>query len=188
MNLRKSIYKLLNIGIIKRFPRHSVRYAKQKFNDKSIVVIEIGTFYGYNAESILKELNVEKVYLVDPYEEYIEYDKKEDGKSQQTLSNAESLAKKRLKRFDDKIIWVKKYSDDAVNSLPKADFIYIDGNHSKTFVKKDMINYFKLLKEGGIMGGHDITSEFGVQEAFVEFCYENKLRPHISRTDWWVEK
>lgn len=188
MNLRKSIYKLLNIGIIKRFPRHSVRYAKQKFKNRSIAVIEIGTFYGYNAESILKELNVEKIYLVDPYQEYKQYNQKEDGKNQQVLSKAERLAKNRLKRFSNKIVWIKKYSDDAAKSLPQADFIYIDGNHSKIFVKRDMTNYFKLLKEGGIMAGHDITSEFGVQEAFIEFCYENKLRPHISRTDWWVEK
>lgn len=51
-----------------------------------------------------------------------------------------------------------------------------------------MQNYWKKVKEGGILAGHDITSFPGVGRAFIEFCSENKLNPHITRTDWWVIK
>lgn len=184
MNIRKEIYKLLNIGIVKRFPRHSVRFAKQYFNGKEITVIEVGTFWGYNAKSILSELNIKKIYLVDPYKFY----SGKDGKDEGLLSKARKFAHNKLNNYINKIYWIEKKSDEATHILPKVNFIYIDGDHSKEQVKRDMENYFKLLKKGGVMGGHDITSPYGVQEAFVEFCYENKLKPHITRTDWWVVK
>jgi predicted O-methyltransferase YrrM len=176
----------LNISVVRLFPRHSVRFAKKFFGNKKIVAVEVGTFFGYNANNILKELNIERLFLVDPYKVFDSYD---DVKEQEKLTKAENCAKSKLGRYKDVITWIKKSSEDAVEFLPKEiDFIYIDGNHNYEFAKKDMEDYFKILKKGGIMAGHDITGGFGVDKAFVEFCYENKLEPHISRIDWWVQK
>jgi len=187
MSILEFMFRILNVSVVRQFPRHSVRFAKKIFGGKKIIAIEIGTFQGYHAENILKELNIEKLYLVDPYEEYIQEGTL--GKTKGSLSKAERFARNKLKRFGDRIFWVKKYSDDAVKDFKeKVDFIYIDGNHDYKFVKEDMENYFKILKKGGVMGGHDITGGFGVEQALVEFCYENKLVPRISRTDWWVVK
>jgi hypothetical protein len=46
----------------------------------------------------------------------------------------------------------------------------------------------KKFGGGGILAGHDIASFPGVGEALIEFCYENKLKPIITRTDWWIIK
>ena len=179
----------LNFGIVKNFPRHSTRFAKEYFKDKKIIAIEIGTFMGYNAKSILKELNVKKLYIIDPYEEYLDYIESEPESDQQLLSKAEKIARKRLKDFEDKIVWIKEYSDKAIKEINNnIDFIYIDGNHEYPYVIKDMENYYKKLKYGGILAGHDIAGWTGVGKAFVEFCNKNKLKPNISRTDWWIIK
>ena len=58
-----------------------------------------------------------------------------------------------------KAVKIKTTSDKAFeifkNSDEKFDFIYIDGNHTYEFVKRDIINALGLIKPGGILGGHD---------------------------------
>lgn len=165
--------------------RHSVEFAKEWFNGKSIIAVEIGVYKGKNALSILQNLNVEKLYLIDPFAVY------DDTTSQMgkdaEFPNVELEARELLKDYEDKIVWIKKYSDDAVNDIPEADFIYIDGNHEYEFVKRDMKNYYHKVKKDGILAGHDIRSKVGVKKAFEEFIKTyGHLDSHTSKSDWWV--
>jgi hypothetical protein len=85
---------------------------------------EIGVYSGVNAETILKNLNIEKLYLIDPYESYMQ--------SGKTIfeSEKEKEAKTRLKEYENRLTYLKMKSDDAINLIPDyLDFIYIDGNH-----------------------------------------------------------
>lgn len=187
--INKFLAEKLNFVILRGFPRHSVRFAKKKFGRNPVTVVEIGTFEGYNAESILKNLNVKKMYIVDPYLEYEDYFTSEPEKTKLNLSVAQRKAKNRLKKYSNKIVWIRKTSDDALKDIPKnVDFIYVDGNHEYEYVKKDMENYYEKIGSKGILAGHDITSFPGVGEALVEFCSEKKIKPSITVTDWWVEK
>jgi len=184
--------KKVNLCVGKVFPRHSTRFAQKHFKGKSIIAVEIGTLFGDNAENICDNLNVWKIYLIDPYEENKRYLDLEPDKDQEKLTKSEEVAHKKLElNHYWKLNWIKKYSDDALDDIPQADFIYIDGEHSYKQTKKDMINYWDKLKVGGILAGHDITNSHdnhGVAQAFVEFCEEENLKPYISRTDWWVIK
>jgi hypothetical protein len=172
---------------IKRvLPRPSVLFAKRKFGNKELIVVEIGTFEADNALSMLKTLNIKKIYLIDPYTKYESY--KNDPAYYQVFK-AEKIAEKKLNKYKDKIVWIKKFSNEAINDIPLADFIYIDGNHDYEFAKKDMENYIKKLFPDGVMAGHDIENinlEYGVTRAFVEFCSEKKFKPHIHYPDWWI--
>lgn len=180
--------KKFNFNVVKGFPRHSTRFTKKYFLDREIVAVEIGTLEGYNAKSILKELNIKKLYVVDPYKNYPDYSNSEP-EIVKKLKEYQKRAKRRLRKYKDKIVWIEKLSDDAVKDIPNnIDFIYIDGNHEYEYIKRDMENYWTKVKKGGILAGHDITGVGGVRRAFVEFCYKNKLKPHITRTDWWVVK
>ena len=134
-------------------------------------------------------MNVEKIYLIDPYESYDNYVKATSYKNL-NFKKIQDEAMNRLKNYQDKISWIKKYSSDAVKELPEnLDFIYIDGNHTYQYVKEDLRNYYPKLKIGGIFAGHDITSiKTGVAKAFCEFVSEYNLNPFISKTDWWIIK
>lgn len=181
--------EMFNLGIVKNFPRHSIRFAIKHFNNIPITVVEIGTYKGLNAENLFKNLNIKKLYIIDPYEEYEDYIKSESKQTQKQLSKVESTAKDRLDKYSDRIIWIKKYSDEALKDIKEEiDFVYIDGNHEYKYVKKDIENYYPIIKENGIIAGHDISCFTGVSEAVIEFSYENKVKPHITRTDfWWVK-
>ena len=176
---------LINLDLIILYPRESVKFAKKYFNGKEIVAVEIGSLEGEHAFSILKNLNVKKLYIIDPYEDYENY---REGRNQKSLSKAELKCRKRLKNYKEKIIFVKKYSDDAIKEIPKVDYIYIDGNHDYEFVINDLKNYFPKVRENGIVAGHDIQAD-GVSKALLEFSLQNKIVPQFGdRRDWFILK
>ena len=64
--LKKGIHNLLwklNYQIIKKFPRASTQAMKKLFNDKEVIGAEIGVFYGENAQSLFKELNIKELHI-----------------------------------------------------------------------------------------------------------------------------
>ena len=68
--MKDTINKFLSkkqILVRRMLPRPSTLFAKELFKNKQIKVIEVGTDLGTNAESIIKNLNVEKIYCIDPY-------------------------------------------------------------------------------------------------------------------------
>lgn len=148
--------------------RQAIIEAKRVFRDKEVVACEIGVLEGEHAEDILKNLNIKKLYLIDPYEKYLGYEK--DG-SYDKIIKAKKVAKNRLRKYESKIVWIEKYSEDAVRDVPdNLDFLYIDGNHFHPYIDKDIKNYSKKVKEGGIISGHDYHSGFSdVMEAVFDF-------------------
>lgn len=189
MTIKDFLRNNLNKFIIdKVFPRHYLRFTKSYFGDKEIKVAEVGVFEGGNAKEMFKKLNIKKFYAIDPYDLYKDYSDAEN-KTQNELNKCEKIARKELEKFSNKINWIKKYSSDAIKDIPELlDFIYIDGNHTEKYILEDMKNYYKKLKVGGVLAGHDITTHDGVGHALITFCYENKLKPILRRTDWWLIK
>jgi hypothetical protein len=154
---------------------------------KDMLGAEIGVRYGENAIFLIDALDIEKFYLIDPYEAYEEYEKQWNN---QMMTEAESTAKENLGGFAN-VNFIKKYSEDAIADLPKnLDFVYIDGNHEYDYVKGDILNYWPIVKEGGILAGHDYTRSFpGVVEAVDEFANQKGLIVTTDLwTDWFIQK
>lgn len=185
--IKNTIRKTLdcfNLQLIRTYPRSMIRFMDKK---KDMVGIEIGTFQGKNAKSIFKICDIKRIYLIDPYDSYEDY---HDNLTYH-LKEAKKKAHNRLKDYEDKIVWVEKKSEDAVNDVKeKVDFIYIDGNHSYEYTKKDIQLYWKTLKFGGVMGGDNFndTIDYGVADAVIEFVVKNKLKLNLYQDDWWVVK
>ena len=75
---------------------------------KGIVGVEIGVFEGDHALSLLENLDIKNLYLVDPY---VMYDDnleaiKHYGNDLPTINNAKEVAYNKLKKYKDKIIWI----------------------------------------------------------------------------------
>jgi hypothetical protein len=168
--------------------RQAIIEAKKVFGNKKIVACEVGVFEGEHAFQMLKNLNIKKLYLVDPYSKYSDYEK---SGSYKLIDNAKSKAKKKLLGFGDKVCWIEKFSDDALLDIKeKLDFVYIDGNHFSPYVDNDIVNYYPLVKTGGILAGHDYSPEFqDVLLAVHRLAKENKKKILFGKgTDWVIKK
>lgn len=154
---------------------------------EDLVVAEIGVWKGDNAERLCNLLDIEKLYLIDPYDEYEEY--KENKSETIKLQKAHSEAKHKLNKYSF-VNWIKDYSDQAIQEISEdLDYVYVDGNHSYDYVKEDLENYFEILSNDGILAGDDIHYS-GVAQAVTEFAIEHDLQPHFERNtpDWYFIK
>ena len=177
--------------LIRPFPKHSIRFAKKYFKSfPPITAVEIGTFRGVNAKYMLDNLKIKKLYLVDPYNDYIDGSNGPRSKiKRKDLVKPKRQAHQRLKKWDKKRVlkWVEKYSNDAAKEIPLVDYVYIDGAHIYERVLDDLNNYYPKLKESGIMAGHDIhVGE--VIAAVQDFAKKKNIHFQVAGQDWWFMK
>jgi len=160
--------------------RPSTVFMIKYFSGMSVVGCEIGVLYGENSLSLLSHLNIQRLFLVDPYIENA-YDKKVDTKS---------IAEKNLRRYDSKLEWFVRKSCDAFDILPHGlEFIYIDGNHSYDVVRDDVIQSLSHVRKGGVVSGHDFDNK-EVLRALFDVFGELMWGPNFycNNYDWWYVK
>lgn len=115
----------------------------------NIVGAEIGVNLGEHAEEILNDWKEIKIlHLVDNY----------------SVENAASYGDARIKleKFNSRIKWYIEQSQKASmlfddNSL---DFVYIDASHMYLDVLQDCIVWYKKVRVGGILCGHDYRKDW----------------------------
>lgn len=91
---------------------------------------------------------------------------------------------------------VPSTSYDAVNFVPDAELIYVDGDHTYEGVLLDLKTYWSKLKKGGIMFGDDYFLTIpkrkednfkpDVKRAVDEFAKENGLELQTVDNNFWV--
>jgi len=204
--LQKSNSKLFSNKLIKKAitiydywlspspDRPMMDFIKKNYKKNDLVGVEIGTYEGSNAHNMLRtNQKIKMLYLVDPYEIYAKYKNDADPITSMGSSHIEDVfikAQNKLKKYEERLFFIRKYSNDAVNDIPeKIDFIYIDGNHSYDFVKQDIDLFFNKVKDGGVIGGHDYDESFpGVIKAAKEFSKKHNYKLYQSEYDWWCVK
>lgn len=140
--------------------------------------VEVGTQVGIFAEMILEKWNGAQLYCVDPWRHLEDYDDL-INKTDEDRNCDMQLTDMRLKRFDTRYSLVQQRSLDAVrffgdNSL---DFVYIDGNHWRPHVDRDLQAWWEKVKPGGILAGHDYSDfwENQVRNAVLDFCKAKQI-------------
>jgi hypothetical protein len=133
--------------------RKSIEYIKN-ISSKPLVGAEIGVYTGDNALNIFQNLNIRRLYLIDPYVMYVDYNSLDLPTA---LNDAKYEAFNLLSNYNP--IWIyKKFNEttDTDFNNEKLDFIYIDGEHSEDMFRLDVIRAFMLInKNCGILCGHD---------------------------------
>ena len=178
-----NILGMLNRGAV----RSSIKFMKNEMESNGLVGAEVGVYLGRNSLMLLKNLDIKKLYLIDPYKNY----KGKDGFSRNDFEIINKYAHKNLRKYNDRIVWIRDLSENAVKLIDdnSLDFVYIDGNHLYRWVKKDLELWYPKLKSDGFLCGHDFN-RFDVARAVVEFS--NKIGANIEcggfPTDWWMKK
>lgn len=138
-----------------------------------IKAVEVGVGHGLNALDMLEGLNIEKLYLVDPYIAYSDDGNETVGKrwtaSQSDLDFAKKNMMINLSKFSSKIVNVYKASPAAASDFADGslDYVYIDSCHFVDNVTQDINAWWPKVKTGGVLAGHDYVDPPRMPDAVV---------------------
>jgi hypothetical protein len=166
---------------------------------------EIGVARGHFSDLLLRNTDCSHLLLIDPYKNF-EKEVYRDGMNFYDMNAELEFTKARFaaEERSGRVGFLRKMSDDAAAIIAdeSLDFVYIDGNHSYEFALKDIKNYWKKVRKGGILAGDDVYElavdgckevlkiwdgapsihssksfgVYGVHNAVFDFCAEHKLK------------
>jgi hypothetical protein len=112
--------------------------------------VEIGVCQGSCSKNILENNNTCKLYCVDPYISYNDYD---DACNNIVGDNMYFETQNMINRlFPNRSIFLRKFSKEASYDFDAdLDFVYIDGNHKFEYVYEDINIWYDKIKVGGIL-------------------------------------
>lgn len=148
--------------------------------------IEVGTADGTTTAYLLKTIPDLTLYGVDPYTDYIDW----NGGKINSAEN-ERVYNERTFTFKDRLTHLRTTSDEAVEQFDdeSMDFVFIDGLHEYQQVKTDIENYWKKVKKGGVLIGHDFAMIEAVNKAVNEFSDKIGLEIQNAQQDlWYIRK
>jgi len=97
-------------------------------------------------------------------------------------------------------VLMREFSMDALKEFKDGslDFVYIDANHNLEAVSKDITEWAKKVKVGGIVSGHDyhptyLVGSMGVTEAVDAYLKDSGMELQLTTKEkenlsWWFEK
>lgn len=145
---------------------------------KSLRLLEIGAYVGESTSVFCQHF--ESVTTVDPHIGL-------DGR----LANGTEVYNAFCYRMQPHTNYtlIRKTSDDAFEELANQQFdmVYIDGNHNYDYVKKDILNYQKIIKPNGFITGHDYRNGHAGVEKAVDECL-GKPQMRFRDASWLIRK
>ncbi len=169
---------------------------KNIFGDRNITYLEIGARYGDSTKFIIDNFNVDKTYIIDPYESYDDY--KSYGFND-IIKNSEDLyfgsIKEKFSSYN--VEFIREYSNslNAINKIEdnSIDLCFIDGNHEYQYVYDDIKNYLPKIKKGGIICGDDYFMRHKDINKYPEKGYDRKMvyeavQDFFKGTDYKIEE
>ena len=148
--------------------------------------------------------NIKLLYLIDPYTHYPKWASTRAKDRRYWPEDLEIIhyeAEKLLYPFKSRVKWILKFFEECTkNDVPQPlDFIYIDGSHAYKHVIKDLFLAAKLVKKGGVIGGHDAGC-LDIEKATEEFCKAKHVKRLVGNNglfsvhgvlkcqgwDWWI--
>lgn len=125
---------------------------KLNLNNKGV---ELGSFKGEFGKTILSGWEG-KLFMVDVWRPMSdeEYD---DISNQKNHIDAYSIAMSNIRGFETRGFMLRMDGNEASKLFAdeSLDFVYIDANHTYEAVKEDLNNWYRKVKSGGLIMGHD---------------------------------
>jgi hypothetical protein len=181
-----SVKKQIDRQGLQRLPKDELRSMLLRRMPKNGICAEIGVWKGDFSDKILRLTGPRELHLIDPWAFQPEFpERMYSGNIAASQQDMDAICEAVRQRFaDQREVQVhRRFSGDLVEILQGAtlDWVYIDGNHSKAFVRQDLELSWGCLRSGGYITGddyfwQDLDGSYGVQEAVDEFAAEQRLR------------
>lgn len=193
-----SSYQIKNVddldwSFIASFIPHRAIFLKalaQKMKISVQSIAEVGVWEG-EASRIFNFIFPDAfLYLIDPWEGYEEYlsNGRPPSINSQDYEKAYETVKANFSN-QSKCKIIRKKSFDAVSEVPdQLDLVFIDGNHSYEYVKKDIDLWLPKVRKGGILSGHDYDlNNFPDVTKAVKEAFKNEFSLGIDSTWYFVK-
>jgi hypothetical protein len=186
--------------------REAIKILAEKYKNPCVPVYgaEIGVYLGQNSQVILENIPASHLHLVEDLSEM-----KPSNTSSENWTDKLGMYLKDIPAS--RYTWHIMTSADASMDIKdnSLDFVYIDANHSYSYVLQDCRLWWPKVKNGGVLCGHDYSLSFKdyrgttgthVKEAVEVFTKEMNLAlyhgqnvddqnfGHSPIHDWWVFK
>lgn len=155
-----------SLGVDENMPVRMSRLAGRNdfprfLNEQNLtgIAVEVGSHQGVYAKEFLSKWKGEKLFCIDPYiQGYDPHDPA--GAPDRDRNPDKELLKRNLLPFKDRYQLVELPSVEAAEFFEdlSLDFVYVDANHTYPAVKRDILAWWRKVKEGGLLAGHDIVS------------------------------
>jgi hypothetical protein len=148
--------------------------------------VEVGTHLGEFAETIL--LSWPGVLVcVDPWESAPFYDHQIQYLwGEGSRESHYDQCRERLARFGERAVLLKETSERAAAGIPDDSlcFAYIDANHERKFVEQDIQIWWRKIRPGGVLCGHDFvmcghTPDWGVNTQPAVFSHASLVQRDV---------
>lgn len=166
-----------------QFPGRSMEILERVPADRPTSGVEVGVFFGANAQVLLQERPGLTLTLVDMWQHrptpwYRQYDW---TKVLDTATEKVRFAGPRANICRGESVRV------ARTIAPESqDFVFVDAGHDYASVTADIAAWLPAVKRGGWIGGHDYCPRFpGVVQAVVELVDRLKVRADFGEDDTW---
>jgi hypothetical protein len=185
---------LLNFINLNRFhiPEIISHYNYQNYTE---IGIQKGDFLNY----ILKNTNLNYVYGVDPFKPCNgnecgwSHEHNTIIASQESQDKDKQICLEKLLPFKDRFYYINLSSLEygLLIEDESLDIVFIDGDHSENGVTLDLEIYYKKIKKGGLIVGHDYGGNFysaepvvQVKQAVDKFCSANNIKYFVTTQDF----
>jgi len=148
------------------------------------IIVEFGSFYGRSTRALADNTDG-VVYAVDPWNGDYPDESGVALKAVNTYVMPQFVRNLEDHIANDKVFPVRGYSFNFVMKC-SVDMVFIDGDHRYESVKKDILKAQELLRDGGIICGHDYNHPLwtGVNKA----VHELLGKVQVEDTIWWKVK
>jgi hypothetical protein len=160
---------------------------------------EIGIQNGNFTKFILNSCNISPVIGVDPFLPCFgkqcgwSHSQNDIVADQKMQLKTKLNCLKNLSQFGNRFKFFNMTSIEYGLTLQdqSLDIIFIDGDHSEEGVYQDLTIFYKKIKKGGMIVGHDYGGNFGKSEAVVQvkpavdkFCLNNSINYFVTNIDY----
>jgi SAM-dependent methyltransferase len=148
--------KVLPYPIPTEIPNKRREYLGELINKLEYKVgAEIGVWQGDFSKSLLIPNPDLHLYCIDPWEYYADYHEDIISVNQDGMDYNLAIAKQKLAGHN--VTFIRKRSMAAVDDFAdnSLDFVYIDGHHGFSYVANDLEWWYKKVRPGGLVCGHD---------------------------------
>jgi hypothetical protein len=145
-------------------------------------VVEIGSFRGGSAKAMLPQCV--SLVCIDPHEDIWWHHDKDNYPSEPDCRGKDVQADffKNTDEFKEKMTYIQKYSQDAINDLPvdECDLLFVDGDHSFEACKRDLELFVPKLNPKWV-ACHDYCLDFSGVIAACQLFFK-RMPDYLVRT------